>query len=299
MTGVVFDIAHWSGHDGPGIRSVVFFKGCPLRCAWCHNPESQRYEPELLVLQSKCVLCGRCITACPSRARQHRDGEIITDRDKCDNCGRCVETCYTEALQISGRRMSARQVMDEIAEDAVFYRNSGGGVTLSGGEPLAQPALAEGIVQGCHSLAIHVAVETCGCVPWSVMECVAPYVDLFLYDLKVIDATRHRKCTGVSNDLVLGNLERLAGMGKQLQVRVPLIPGYTDDDENLLAISEFSNRLGLARIAFLPYNPTTGAKYGWLERDCSLASTTTQSQERLEQIRTLGRSYGLEVQIGG
>ena len=299
MTGVVFDIAHWSGHDGPGIRSVVFFKGCPLRCAWCHNPESQRYEPELLFLQTKCILCDRCMAACPSGARQRANGEMATDRARCDNCGRCAEACYTEALEVSGRRMSVRQVLDEIAEDAVFFRNSGGGVTLSGGEPLAQPSFAAGIVCGCAELGIHVAVETCGCVPWSALSGIAPHVDLFLYDLKVMDPARHRRCTGISNELALDNLGRLALLRKPIQVRVPLIPGYTDDDENLAAICQYAGRLGLQRIAFLPYNPTTGAKYGWLERDCAVAAVTTQSQERLEGIRALGQSYGLVVQIGG
>lgn len=299
MTGVIFDVAHWSGHDGPGIRSVVFFKGCPLRCAWCHNPESQRYEPELLFIESKCILCGHCVAACPSGARQRVNGEVATDRERCDNCGQCAAVCYTEALEVAGRRMSVRQVLDEIAEDVVFYRNSGGGVTLSGGEPMAQPSFAEGIVQGCVELGIHVAVETCGCVPWSSMSRIAPHVSLLLYDLKVMDPVRHRQCTGISNELVLDNLQRLVHMGKNIQVRVPLIPGYTDDDENLEAICQYTARLGLERIAFLPYNPTTGAKYNWLERDCALSQVTTQSQERLERIRELGQSYGLVTQIGG
>ena len=300
VTGTVFDISHWAGHDGPGIRTIVFLKGCPLRCVWCHSPESQRREPELLFLRNKCILCGRCLAACPKGARQFVDGVMRTDRDECDNCGICVETCYPEALQMSGRVMAAREVINEVARDLVFYRNSGGGVTISGGEPAAQPRFVESILRGCHELGIHTAVETCGCVAWSAMSRIAPHVDLFLFDLKVMDAELHKRYAGFSNELVLANLERLATtMRKDIQVRVPLIPGHTDDDENLTAICRFTVRLGLERIAFLPYNPATGAKYGWLERDFELTSLTQQDSDRLEAIRELGQSFGLAVQTGG
>lgn len=299
MEGVIFDIARWSGHDGPGIRSVVFFKGCPLRCAWCHNPESQRSEPDLLYLENKCIGCGRCIAACPSGARRISNGVLATDRGLCDTCGRCVEACYTEALQISGRRMSVQEVVDEVAQDQVFYRNSGGGVTLSGGEPAAQPRFAEGIARGCAELGIHVALETCGCVPWAALARLVPHVDLFLCDLKIMDDERHRQHTGRSNQLALANLERLAGVSTNIQVRVPLIPDCTDDDGNLEAICRFASRLGIRRIAFLPYNPSTAAKYGWLERDSVPPSLDQQSGERLDHIRRMGESFGLTVQIGG
>jgi pyruvate formate lyase activating enzyme len=299
MEGVLFDIARWSGHDGPGIRSVVFFKGCPLRCVWCHNPESQRREPDLLYLEIKCIGCGRCIKACPSGARRISDDGLATDRGLCDNCGRCVEVCYTEALQLSGRKMSVQAVIDEVAQDQVFYRNSGGGVTLSGGEPAAQPRFAAGIARGCAALGIHVALESCGCVPWAAFARLVPHVDLFLYDLKIMDPERHRQHTGRSNRLALANLERLVDMDTDIQVRVPLIPDCTDGDENLKAICRYASRLGIQRIAFLPYNLSTSAKYSWLEREDAPSPLTQQSSERLDHIRRMGESFGLAVQIGG
>ena len=300
ITGMVFDISRWAGHDGPGIRTIVFLKGCPLRCAWCHSPESQRREPELLLLKNKCILCGRCVTACSKGARQLVDGTMRTDRDICDNCGSCVETCYTEALQMCGRSMTARDVIHEVARDQVFYRNSGGGVTLSGGEPTAQPQFVKSILRGCHELGIHTALETCGCVAWSAVSRIAPHADLFLYDLKVMDPARHRRYAGVSNQLVLANLEKLARTRrKDIQVRVPLIPDHTDDDENLAAICQFVVQRGIERIAFLPYNPATSAKYAWLERDFDLPSLVQQGSDRLDEIRELGQSFGLSVQIDG
>jgi len=195
--------------------------------------------------------------------------------------------------------MTAGEVVDEVARDSVFYRNSGGGVTVSGGEPAAQPGFVESILRGCHELGIHTAVETCGCVSWSAMSRIAPHVDLFLYDLKQMNPGLHKRYTGVSNELALANLRRLAAMGKDILVRVPLIPGYTDDDENLAAICQLTVGIGVERIAFLPYNPTTSAKYGWLERGFELSSLEQQSRDRLGSIRDLGESFGLAVQIGG
>jgi pyruvate formate lyase activating enzyme len=299
-TGIVFDISRWAGHDGPGIRTIVFLKGCTLRCAWCHSPESQRREPELLFLANKCILCGRCIAACPQGARQLTDGTMQTDRTICGNCGTCAETCYTEALQMCGRVMTADDIIDEVARDRVFFRNSGGGVTISGGEPAAQPRFVESILRGCRELGIHTALETCGCVAWTRLSRIAHHVDLFLFDLKIMDPERHKCYAGVSNEFVLANLEKLARTRKKdIQVRVPLIPEHTDDDENLTAICQFSVRLGIERIAFLPYNPATDAKYSWLERDFKLASLTQQTSNRLEAIRELGQHLGLIVQIGG
>jgi pyruvate formate lyase activating enzyme len=228
------------------------------------------------------------------------DGTMHTDRDICDNCGACVETCYTEALQMCGGIVTADDVIDEVARDQVFFRNSGGGVTISGGEPTAQAEFAESILRGCRELGIHTALETCGCAPWSAVNRIAAHVDLFLYDLKVMDPERHRQYAGVSNQLVLANLERLARTRrKDIQVRVPLIPEHTDDDQNLVAICQFAVQLGIERIAFLPYNPATSAKYAWLERDFELPSLGQQGSDRLLEIRELGESFGLSVQIGG
>lgn len=300
--GLVFNVQEYSVHDGPGIRTTIFLKGCPLRCLWCANPEGQSPHPEPLHGRSRCRRCGTCIRACPQAAVVvGPDDYPRFRRELCVSCVTrdCVRVCPAQAIRVMGEYWLPEDLCRRLAGQIRFYRNSGGGVTLSGGEPLAQPSFAAGIVCGCAELGIHVAVETCGCVPWSALSGIAPHVDLFLYDLKVMDPARHRRCTGISNELALDNLGRLALLRKPIQVRVPLIPGYTDDDENLAAICQYAGRLGLQRIAFLPYNPTTGAKYGWLERDCAVAAVTTQSQEKLEGIRALGQSYGLVVQIGG
>jgi len=192
VSGLTFDVAHFSTHDGPGIRTVVFLKGCPLSCLWCHSPDSQRPGPELVYMPNKCIECGRCVDICPREARQRVDGRLTTDRSLCDDCGKCAETCPPRALQLRGERVTAGEVLARLLKEAVFFRHSGGGVTLSGGEPLAQPAFAEALLRLCKAAGLHTAMETSGFARPEVFRRIAPLVDLFLFDLKHIDSARHR-----------------------------------------------------------------------------------------------------------
>jgi pyruvate formate lyase activating enzyme len=205
-TGIVFDIKKFSIHDGPGIRTTIFFKGCPLRCWWCHNPEGLTPEPELMIRANRCIRCDACLDVCPHGAISRDGDKVFTDVAKCLRCGTCVAACYAEARQIVGQEMAAAQVMAEIERDVPFYDESGGGATFSGGEPLLQPDFLCELLSACRARGIHTAVDTCGFAPWEVLDSVRKYVDLFLYDLKLMDEARHRAFTGVSNALILSNL---------------------------------------------------------------------------------------------
>ncbi len=228
VKGTIFNIQRYSIHDGPGIRTTVFFKGCPLRCLWCQNPESQTFQQELFFNRDRCTGCGRCLPACPEKAIEIVEGRSRTLRTLCNVCGACAEVCPEEARVLMGKVVSAKEVFAEVDKDAVFYERSGGGVTLSGGEPLAQPEFAIEILSLCKNAGIHTAIETCGHAPWETVERVLKVVDLVLYDLKHMDPVEHRKITGVSNALALENLKRVYRESHlALSIRIPVIPGLT------------------------------------------------------------------------
>ena len=299
-TGIVFDIKKFSIHDGPGIRTTVFFKGCPLRCWWCHNPEGLTPEPELMIRANRCIKCDACLDVCPHGAIS-RDGDaVLTDATKCVRCGACVEACYAEARQIVGREVTVAQVAAEIERDVPFYDESGGGVTFSGGEPLLQWDFLLELLRACKARGIHTAVDTCGFAPWEVLDSVRGYVDLFLYDLKLMDDARHRKFTGVSNALILSNLQALSQRGHDIVVRMPLIPGINDDEENIRQAGAFAVELPhLIRIDVLPYHSLGDEKYGRLNKPYGLSETRPPAEDHVAETVQILEGFGLQAGVGG
>lgn len=264
--GIIFNIQRYSIHDGPGIRTTVFLKGCPLKCFWCQNPESQNRQPELLFKKSTCTGCGKCVVTCPSQASIIRGNSASIIRGKCTGCGKCVSTCPAEARLLVGKRVTAREVVREVLKDKKFYIRSGGGVTLSGGEPTAQPDFALSILRQCKEAGLHTAIETCGFVSWPVLQELLKYIDLILFDIKCLDPAKHKQGTGVSNDLIIDNAGKLAQI-KPMRVRVPLIPAFNASVDEINKIVTFARQeLKLINIDLLSYNKLGEGKYEQLGR---------------------------------
>jgi pyruvate formate lyase activating enzyme len=300
LQGIVFDIKRYSIHDGPGIRTTIFFKGCPLSCWWCHNPESQSPTIEMIFRPHRCIHCGACLVACEHGAISWDGEEPLTDREKCTRCGACAAACYAEARQCVGRAWTVDQVMAEVQRDTAFYDESGGGVTLSGGEPLWQADFALALLQACKRQEMHTAVDTCGFAPWATVDRLREYTDLFMYDLKLLDDARHRRFTGVSNHLILQNLQALSQRGHHIVLRVPVIPGINDDDASMRQIGAFAAALPhLDEVDLLPYHHIGVDKYVRLNKAYRLPATRPPSDERLAEMAHLLRQFGLSVSIGG
>ncbi|GHU34135.1 glycyl-radical enzyme activating protein [Clostridia bacterium] len=255
-SGIIFDIQRFSIHDGPGIRTTVFMKGCPLRCLWCHNPESWERRTELAYYADKCVSCGRCADICPHGCHIIESGTHTLSRENCTVCGKCAEVCFNSALKLIGREISASEVLGEVRKDAKFYEKSGGGVTLSGGEPLSQPDFAVNILTACKHEGIHTAVETSGYADRDVFARCIEFTDLFLFDIKAADSVKHKRFTGADNVRILDNLYWLDANGTQIILRCPIIPGLNDDSAHFREIANIANSLkNVRQIDVEPYHP--------------------------------------------
>ena len=273
-TATIFDIQRSSYVDGPGIRTTVFFKGCNLRCAWCHNPESQKKEVQMLFYANKCTGCGKCKEKCPNAL------------ERCDLCGKCALYCPHDAREICGKEYTVEEVLSEVSKDKAFYENSGGGVTFSGGECMVEIDFLTEILKACKENGIHTAVDTAGHVPYDRFEQILPYTDLFLYDVKCLDNEKHKKFVGVGNELILANLEKLLTSGTHVWVRVPVIPGVNDTEEDMRRIVLLFDSVGWPdKVELLPYHAMGEHKYTALGREAE--SFAVPDEEKMARLRAV------------
>ena len=295
----VFNIQKFSIHDGPGIRTTVFFKGCPLNCIWCHNPESQDFSKEMLHDKEKCTLCGRCVAKCSRGAISISDAGLVNDYARCVFCGVCTDFCTNNAREIAGEELNAAQIMKEIEKDSIFYEQSKGGVTFSGGEVMSHPEILAELARSCREKGIHVAVDTCGYAPFSSFENVMEYVDVFLYDIKLMDNDLHRKYTGKDSALILDNLMKLSDMGSNINLRLPIIGGINDDEVNIESIIEFIKDTNIREINLLPYHDIGRNKYAKLGKEYKADFMTVPTEEKMIELKERFEKSGYKVKIGG
>lgn len=292
--GMIFNIQRFSIHDGGGIRTLVFMKGCLLKCSWCCNPESQSFSEDLLFVQTNCIGCGRCVEVCP-----HNNIDPVTfmiDRENCKVCGLCADACYSNAKKIVGRLIKRQDLLKEIEKDRLIYINSGGGVTMSGGEPTAQPDFVREFLKDCKNLNIHTAIETCGYGEWENIKGIFDYLDQVFFDLKCMNSERHRELTGVYNELILNNAKNIAALGKDITFRIPLIPGCTDSEENVREIAKFVSKLGNnVRIEVLPYHRLGEDKFRWMDKEYKLSGTELQPEDIKEKMNAIVKEQGCNV----
>jgi pyruvate formate lyase activating enzyme len=298
--GLVFNLQQYSLHDGPGIRTTVFLKGCPLRCAWCHNPESIAPRREILVVENRCAACGECRRACPFGEAVAGEGPLPARNDPCVFCGECAEACPFDARRMAGREMTVAEVMKAVLRDRVFYEESGGGVTLSGGEPLLQPRFVLALLEACRERGLHTALDTCGFGCTDDLLAMGRLADLVLFDVKLMDDARHRQHCGASNRPILENLRALASLGRRIWLRVPVIPGVNDDEANLAAIAQLAARTpGVEQINLLPYHNTGVTKARRLGREAQAQEREQPEAEQMERAAGRFRATGLKVVLGG
>ena len=297
MTGAIFDIQKFSIHDGPGIRTTVFFKGCPLRCIWCHNPEDISKTPLLSFRPDPCIGCGYCFHICSRQCHYVKDKKHLVDRTQCLSCGRCVRECYSGALELVGRKTSADEIMREVLKDKSYYNNSGGGLTLSGGEPLMQSAFAQALLRAAKAAKLHTCVETSGFVAWSCLERIRKLTDLFLYDIKETDRARHVEFTGGPNARILANLRHLHARGANIILRLPIIPGYNDRADHFDGIAAICRELtGIQGVEIMPYHLLGEGKLGRFNLDKTRrANTISPKRETIENWIKELRQRGINV----
>jgi pyruvate formate lyase activating enzyme len=298
--GLIFDVQKYSIHDGPGIRTSVFLKGCPLACAWCHNPESISPQREIVVMENRCIACGECHQACHNAQDIPGKGPLPARNERCDLCGACIEACPTGGRRLIGREFSVSELMETIEQDRGFYEDSGGGVTFSGGEPLRQFEFLQEMLTASHERHLHTVVDTCGFARESDLLAVAPLTGLFLYDLKMMDDAKHLQYTGVSNERILANLRALGAVHERIWIRVPVIPGVNDSERDLEALARFVTELpSVQQVNLLPYHRTGLPKSRRLGRSTSLAEVVPPSDEAMNHAAAIFTSFGLSTKIGG
>lgn len=314
IKGKIYDIQGFSVHDGPGIRTTVFLKGCPLHCPWCHSPESQSFLTQMSYTATRCIgteLCGECLRVCPAQAVEQGKEEVnpadksvlhkaVWHRDRCLQCAACTQVCFPEALSLCGKDYTVDEVADILRADYAYFSGSDGGVTVSGGEPLSQIDFTEALLKVVHGEGVHTAVDTTGFVPQEAIRRVLPYTDLFLYDLKHMDSAEHERITGVPNELIHENARFIARNGGKMQIRVPVIPTYNDSEENIRRVAEFCVELGdaVTVVQLLPFHHFGSAKYERMQMYDPIPMTLeSPSDETMERYRALMESYGLPAII--
>ena len=299
IKGYISEIQRFSVHDGPGIRTIVFLKGCPLRCKWCQNPESMNAEREIQFDIQKCISCLNCIKICPNNAITLKNKKLITDKKLCKLCGRCIEECYTEARKIVGEISTVEEVYNEVEKDKVFYKNTGGGITLSGGEPLLQWKFSVTLLKKCKENSINTAIETCGFAKWENFKAVLEYTDYLLFDIKIANPVLHKEYTGQTNELILSNLMNASKLNKIIVIRLPLIPGVSDSPKNLKETVIISKKVNAIEIHILPYHEIGVGKYKTVNRHYMLRKTHLPSNKEIEDAKKYIESEGIEVNTGG
>lgn len=281
---MIFNIQKCSIHDGTGIRTLVFFKGCPLHCKWCANPESQSYKKEIMELPRNCIHCGICQKVCPASAITIVDGEFKIDRSLCRKCFRCTDVCYAESKKIVGKEMEAEKILKEIYKDRFFYQDCGGGVTFSGGEPLTHPKLLAAVARKCKACGVNTAIESCGVGDYEEFQEALPYIDSMFMDIKHMDSSRHKQLTGQGNENILDNIRKIAAFGIPITIRTPVVPGYNDSIENITDTARFIAPIaGIREYELLPYHELGKSKYDSLGKKYELDGVKPPSDESIRE----------------
>jgi pyruvate formate lyase activating enzyme len=303
LTGLVFEIERFAIHNGPGIRTLVFLKGCLVGCGWCQNPESYGRQPEIMRNPDKCIGCGTCVEQCRGECLIWSPVQMpLRDRSRCllPECGNCEKVCYSEAITISGRYLTVAEVMSVVERDREFYDRTSGGVTFSGGEPMAQAVFLEALAKEAKARGLDTALETCGGAPWNSYQSVLRYIDTVIYDLKHLDSKKHIEYTGVPNGVFLENLKRIDALGLPIRVRLPLVPGFNDSPESIRAVAAFVASLkNLQALDILPYHRMCEPKWEHLERFNQMHGIPSQPMDQVRTLAELARESGIEVTIGG